>query len=85
MVQISEQVAPAQQVGVYLKKELAKQKISQERFAAMVYVEPRTVRRWIRNGVNDINTIYLIAKQLGVSLWDILADCKDVPSFCQIL
>ena len=81
MVQVSKQVAPSQQIGAYLKKELADRKISQERFATMVFVEPRTVRRWIRDGINNIDTVFLIADQLGVSIGDILANCRDVPAF----
>ena len=61
-------------VGKNLKK-LIKQSIykTQEKFAInAMNVDPVTVRRWIKNGVKDIDTIYELSKKLNVELFELL-------------
>ena len=69
----------SERVGKYLQHMLKKNGYTQEKFAEKYNCDVRTVRRWIKNGVNDINTIDSIASFFGDTLWDIIRETDDVP------
>ncbi len=50
--------SPAVKAGHFLKNELKRRGITQEKFAEHLYVDPRTVRRWVKDGVNSVNTLW---------------------------
>ena len=45
---------------------------TQENFAIQFSTDPSTVRRWIHNGINNINTIKQIADFLDVDFLELL-------------
>lgn len=55
--------------------------ISQKEFAAMIDRTPRTVRRWMYEGIPTLDDLQIIAEAFGVSARDILSDSEDVPCF----
>lgn len=63
-------------VGINLKRLIKQSKFkTQEKFATEgIKVDPATVRRWISQGIRDINTIYEISIVLEVSIKDLLVD-----------
>lgn len=63
-------------VGINLKRLIKQSKFkTQEKFAIEgIKVDPATVRRWISQGIRDINTIYEISIVLEVSIKDLLVD-----------
>lgn len=68
------------QAGQFLKKELKKRKISQERFAESVGCDDRTVRRWIHNGINQVDVLFRIASILELeSIGDFFSSEDEVP------
>ena len=79
MVQAMEVGTLSKCAGSYLKRELKSRKITQEGFALMIGTEPRTVRRWIRDGIHKLEIIEEIARTLNVSVWDILAEAGMSP------
>ncbi len=64
----------AQRAGKNLKNLIKKSEYkTQERFAVEgIGVDPVTVRRWIANGIKDINTIQDIARIFGVDFMELL-------------
>lgn len=54
----------------------------QKEFAAIVDRTPRTIRRWMYEGIPTLDDLQSIAEALGVSARDILSDSEDVPCFC---
>lgn len=61
-------------IGMNLKKLIKESKFkTQERFATDgMFVDPTTVRKWIKNGINSIETINEIARVLDVSFMELL-------------
>lgn len=55
--------------------------ISQKEFASIVDRTPRTIRRWMYEGIPTLDDLQSIAEALGVSTRDILSDSEDVPCF----
>lgn len=49
-----------------LRKILANKKMTQEELANILSVDPRTVRRYLKNGIDKLSTLELIAERLGV-------------------
>lgn len=66
----------SEMVGINLKRLIKQSKFkTQEKFATEgMKVDPVTVRRWISQGIRDINTIYEISIVLEVSIKDLLVD-----------
>lgn len=65
---------PSLKAGFFLKNELKNRGITQENFAADAGVDPRTVRRWIRDGINSVDTVWFIADFFGLtSIGDIFS------------
>ena len=59
--------------GANLKRLLKETGRTQEDFADEFYYDVRTIRRWIRNGIDSISLIEKIADFFGVSVFDILS------------
>lgn len=55
--------------------------ISQKEFAVIVDRTPRTVRRWMYEGIPTLDDLQTIAEALGVSAMDILYGLEDVHCF----
>ena len=62
----------SKRVGKNLKILIKNSKFkTQDKFANEgMHVDPVTVRRWIANGIRDVNTIYEISEILEVSFMD---------------
>ena len=59
----------SERVGANLKRLIRESKYrTQEKFAEAHYTDPRVVRRWIREGINRIDTINEVAKTLDVGV-----------------
>ena len=56
-------------------------RISQKKFAVIVGRTPRTVRRWMYEGIPTLDDLHAITEALGVSVMDILSDSEDVHCF----
>ncbi len=66
---IQEQLS--QIVGSKLKAYIKDSKyVTQQNFADAFHVDVTTVRKWIHNGIHDIDTIEQIAKMFDMSIWD---------------
>ena len=62
----------AQKVGRNLKTHIKKSKYkTQEEFANILFVDPSTVRRWIANGIRDLNLIEQIATKLDIDFMEL--------------
>ena len=70
----------SQIAGMNLKRILKEKGITQESFAASYGVNVRTVRRWIKNGIDSVDLVSFVADELNVSFWDMLSDESDVSS-----
>ena len=73
----------ARGVSGYLKRELKKRKMTQEKFAEKVGVSDRTVRRWVSGGIYSLDVICVIALCFHVSVGDIFREAEDVPAVYQ--
>ena len=64
----------SKRIGANLKRLIQESKKypTQEKFAEAYNADVRTVRRWIKNGINDIYTIEYVAKTLGVDVMALL-------------
>lgn len=51
---------------------LADRKMTQEELANILSVDPRTVRRYLKNGIDKLSTLELIAERLGVDVITVL-------------
>ena len=73
------------QAGRFLKKELKKRAITQEKFAEYIGYDVRTVRRWIHNGINQVDILFVIVSFFELkSVGDIFSSGDDVPyAFCR--
>ena len=54
---------------------------AQKEFAVIVDRTPRTVRRWMYEGIPTLDDLQTITEALGVSAMDILSDSEDVHCF----
>lgn len=74
-----------QKIGNYIKELRCKNNLMQEELAKKIYVTNKAVSRW-ESGKNipGIDTLYLLSKELNVSVNDILNagtnDTKDVKN-----
>ena len=59
-------------IGSIIQKLMVSHQITQEQFAEAFDADPRTIRRWIRNGVNKLDLIDEIAKFFEIEAKDIL-------------
>ena len=58
-----------EKIGTNLKRLIKESKYrTQERFADAAFVDVRTVRRWIQNGIDSITTVAMVADVLGVDV-----------------
>ena len=55
-----------------LKRLIKESNCTQEQFAEKAFVDVRTVRRWIQNGIDSISTIAMIAEILDVDVQALL-------------
>ena len=61
------------QAASFLRRALKAQHCTQD-------CDVRTVRRWLKDGVQSLDNIQLICDALDVSVGDIFLDEEDVPS-----
>ena len=60
-------------VGENLKRLIKESKYrTQEQFAEAVFADVTTVRRWLRNGIDEISTVLTVADVLGVDVTALL-------------
>ena len=58
-----------EKIGENLKRLIKESEYrTQERFAEAVNADPRTVRRWLKDGIDNISTVALVAKVLDVDV-----------------
>lgn len=55
-----------------LREILADRKMTQEELANILSVDPRTVRRYLKDGIDKLSTLELIAERLGVDVITVL-------------
>ena len=67
----------AELAGANLKRELKRQKVTQEELAERTFRDVRTVSRWVNQGINSLEEISYVAEELGISVMSILAFDKD--------
>lgn len=79
MAQILNGITISQHVGGYLKRQLRERNTTQEEFASQIGVDPRTVRRWVSDGIHSLDVLVEIADFLGVNVRDIFLDEDGVP------
>ena len=58
--------------GKNLKRIIKEHGLTQDGFAAQIYVDPTTVRRWLKNGIDKISTIQQIVEFFDIDVMDIL-------------
>ena len=67
------------QAGRFLKKELKNREITQEKFAEYIGYDVRTVRRWIHNGINQVDILFRIVSFFELKgIGDIFSSEDDV-------
>lgn len=76
-------VALSKIAGGNLAHMLWQRRISQKKFAVIVGRTPRTVRRWMYEGIPTLDDLQAITEALGVSVMDILSDSEDVHCFAR--
>ncbi len=59
-------------VGTNLKRLIKSKGLTQEKFAELIPVDPTTVRKWLKNGIDKVSTLECISKILNVGVMDIL-------------
>ena len=60
-------------VGENLKRLIKESEYrTQERFAEAVFTDVTTVRRWLKNGIDEISTVLTVADVLGVDVTALL-------------
>ena len=71
---MTNEISIKKMVGINLKKLIKESKFkTQEKFACEgMHVDPTTVRKWIKNGIESIVTISEIARILDVSFMELL-------------
>lgn len=55
-----------------IRKLMKSRHITQQMLADALHYDPRTIRRWFKEGIRDIDLLFEIAKFIGVHLNDIL-------------
>ena len=63
---------PSVKAGINLKHQIKKAGFTQEEFAHEFHVDVRSLRRWMKCGIKDINTITKIAEFFNVDVKTIL-------------
>jgi len=63
--------------GKNLKNLLRHMNYTQETLAGLLFVDERTVGRWVQNGIDKISLLEDIAEVLGVGLKDIMFPEKE--------
>ena len=71
----------SKQAGRNFAHLLRSRHISQQQFASIVDRTPRTVRRWMYEGIPSLDDLQLIAEALSVGAGDILSENEDVPFY----
>lgn len=71
---MTNEISIEKRVGINLKKLIRESRFkTQEKFACDgMFVDPTTVRKWIKNGINSLKTISEIARVLDVSFMELL-------------
>lgn len=59
--------------GKNLKRIIKEHGLTQEQFAEQIYVDPTTVRRWLKHGIDKMSTIEEIMKFFDIGVSDILS------------
>ena len=63
----------SERIGTNLKRLIKESKYrTQEAFAEACYTDARVVRRWIKDGIKNIDTIAFVAKTLDVDVMALL-------------
>ena len=78
MVHYGKRVSMQLRLGDFLRKSLYERGITQEQFAEQICVDPRTVGRWIRDGIDKISVVENIAQVLQIPVEDIFHEVEDV-------
>ncbi len=58
--------------GNNLKRLIKSKGLTQEKFAELVPVDPTTLRKWIKYGIDKVSTLENITKILNIGVIDIL-------------
>lgn len=71
---MTQKITLSKRIGRNLKNHIKASKYkTQDRFATeAMYVDPSTVRRWIANGIKDVNTLEEIARALEIDFMELL-------------
>ena len=71
---MTQKITLSKRIGRNLKNQIKASKYkTQDRFATeAMYVDPSTVRRWISNGIKDVNTLEEIARALEIDFLELL-------------
>ena len=71
---MTQKITLSKRIGRNLKNQIKASKYkTQDRFATeAMYVDPSTVRRWIANGIKDVNTLEEIARALEIDFMELL-------------
>ena len=63
----------SERIGTNLKRLIKESEYrTQEAFAEACYTDARVIRRWIKDGIKNIDTIALVAKTLNVDVMALL-------------
>ena len=63
----------SERIGANLKRLIKESEYrTQEAFAEACYTDARVIRRWIKDGIKNIDTIALVAKTLNVDVMALL-------------
>ena len=81
MAQFRRETSFSRQAGDYLRSALKARGITQEQFAECIFVDVRTVRRWIANGVHSMDNFETIVRFFGSSAGDVFTRGEDVSGF----
>ena len=64
----------SERIGANLKRLIKESEYrTQEAFAEACYTDARVIRRWIKDGIKNIDTIALVAKTLNVDVMALLS------------
>ncbi len=58
--------------GTNLKRLIKSRGLTQDQFAELIPVDPTTLRKWLKNGIDKVSTLECISKILNVGVMDIL-------------
>ena len=68
----------SRRAGMFLGRMLKERGYTQERFAEEFGVSARHVRRWLRDGINSLDTVQQLQMFFGVRIKDIFFDEGDI-------